>query len=97
MEALKNLVIWNDAAVSSRSEAVTCIGGKALGLHELKSLGINVPGWATITSFMFKQICASDRQMIQLLAQENIEPQEKAVLIREHLKNITLDDTYQKA
>jgi len=96
MEALKNLVIWNDAVVSFHSEAVTCIGGKALGLHELKNLGINVPRWATITSSMFNQVCASDKQMIQLLARENIEPQEKAKLIREHLKNITLDTTYQK-
>ena len=97
MEALKKLVIWDNAGVSFNLKTVTWIGGKALGLHELKSLGINVPAWATITSSMFKQVCTSDRQMIQLLAQENIEFKEKAVLIREHLKNITLEDTYQKA
>jgi len=96
MEAFKKLVIWDNAGVSFNSETVTWIGGKALGLHELKNLGINVPGWATITSSMFKQICASDKQVIQLLAQENIEPQEKAGLIRKRLKNITLDATYQK-
>lgn len=97
MEALKNLVIWDNIAISSSVETVTRIGGKGLGLHELKNLGINVPGWVTITAYMFKKICASDSQMIQVLAQENIEPREKAGLIREHLKNIILGDIYQKA
>jgi pyruvate,water dikinase len=97
VEALKDLIIWSSTAVSFNSEAVTRIGGKALGLYELKSLGINVPGWATITTSMFKQICASDSRMIQLLAQENIEAREKSGLIRKHLKNISLDDACQKA
>ena len=97
MEALNKMVIWNNAGVSFNIETVRCIGGKALGLHELKSLGIHVPAWATITSSMFKQACVSDKQMTRLLAQENIQPQEKATLIRGYLKNITLDDTYQKA
>ena len=96
MEALKNLVIWDNTVIPSSVETVTRIGGKALGLHELKDLGIKVPGWATITASMFKKICASDNQMIQLLVQENIEPKEKAGLIRGHLKNITLDNRYQK-
>ena len=96
MEALKDFIIWNNTAVSSNSEAVMCIGGKALGLHELKNLGINVPSWTTITASMFKQICAGNSRMIQLLAQENIEPKEKSGLIREHLKNISLNDTCQK-
>jgi pyruvate,water dikinase len=95
MESLKQ-IIWDNEAVSPTLETIKSIGGKALGLHELKKIGINVPAWATITSSMFKQICAGDRQLAQLIAQENIKPEEKAVLIRKYLKDIGLDDTYQK-
>lgn len=96
MDALKNLVIWDNAAISSNVETITHIGGKALGLHELKNLGFNVPRWATITALMFKQICASDSRLIQLFGQKDIEPQEKCRLIHVHLKNITLDSVFQK-
>jgi len=97
MDALKNLVIWDNTVISSSAETIMRIGGKGLGLHEVKNLGINVPSWATITAPCFEKICESDSRMIQLLSQENIEPKEKAGLIREHLKNITLGDIYQKA
>ena len=96
MEALKNLVIWDNATISSNVETITRIGGKALGLHELKNLGINVPRWATITTSLFKQICASDSRLIQLFGQKDIQLQEKCRLICEHLKNITLDSVFQK-
>lgn len=92
METLKDLVIWDSASVSADSR----VGGKAAGLRELKTLGINVPRWAAVTSAMFKQICLSDNRMMQLLAGGNIEPREKAGAIREHLKNIALGDDCQK-
>ncbi|OPX30357.1 MAG: hypothetical protein B1H08_01980 [Candidatus Omnitrophica bacterium 4484_171] len=94
MAVLKDLVIWDNAKISSNTATITRIGGKALGLHELKALKINVPHWATITSSIFKQICTADEQMVQLLAQKNIEPKEKAKLIRSHLRNIALNNEY---
>ncbi|MBM3244324.1 MAG: hypothetical protein FJZ15_00830 [Candidatus Omnitrophica bacterium] len=95
MESLKQIV-WDNEPVSPTLETIKSIGGKALGLHELKKLGINVPVWTTITSSVFKQVCASDRQMAQLIAQENIRPEEKAAIIRNYLKSIALNDAYQK-
>ncbi len=95
MEPLKQ-IIWDNELVPTTLEVIKGIGGKALGLHELKKIGVNVPAWATISSSMFKQICANDKKLAQLIAEENINPKEKAALICNHLKNITLDTTYQK-
>lgn len=96
MDALKNFIIWDNEAASCSSDAVACMGGKAAGLYELKDLGIRVPRWAAITTFLFKQICASDIRITQLLGQENMELQEKAGLIRKHLTNISLDGSSGK-
>ena len=94
MESLKQ-IIWGNETVSSSLETTKSMGGKALGLHELKKIGINVPPWATITSFMFKSICQKDNQLIGLLKLEKIDPSKKAKQIRDYLKNVQLDSVSQ--
>lgn len=94
MESLK-LIVWVYDSVSSTPETIKEIGGKALGLHELKKIGIRVPAWATITSAMFKGVCQKDSQLNNLLKLENIDPSEKARQIREYLKDVQLESASQ--
>lgn len=95
MDALENLVIWDTTVISPAREAIMSLGGKALGLHELKNLGINVPHWLTITAAMFKQICVGDKRLNQLLIQENSAPLEKARQLRDYLKEIQLESRFR--
>lgn len=83
-------VVWHNDSIPLTSEAVTTIGGKALGLHELKKIYAGVPLWATITTDFFKGVCKKDQQLQELFAKEYKEPQEKATTIRDYLKNIAL-------
>ena len=94
MESLKQ-IIWDNEPVSLSPETVKMMGGKALGLHELKNIGIPVPLWATITSALFKSICQTDSRLVSLLKLENIEPTEKARQIREYLEGLTLERAHQ--
>lgn len=90
-----NLVVWAQDFVSLSPEAIKEIGGKALGLHELKKIGIPVPVWATITSAMFKSIYQTDSQFNSRLKLENVAPLELAGKIREYLKGIQLAGAHQ--
>ncbi len=94
MEPLK-FVIWDNEEVISSSEAIKLVGGKALGLHELKSIGIIAPSWATISSILFRRICETDRLLTGHFKLKDIKPLEKAGRIRDHLKNIQLETAYQ--
>jgi len=94
MEILKTIV-WAHEPVSWAPETIKDIGGKALGLYELKKIGIRVPVWAVITSAVFKGICQTDSQLNNLLKLKNIEPVEKARQIREYLKCVQLESAHQ--
>ena len=63
-------VVWYKDAVESTDKTIKRIGGKALGLHELRYLGINVPIWATITTDLFRILCESDKKLGQLLSEK---------------------------
>ncbi len=91
MASLKDPVIWDNTAVSSGAETISAIGGKAMGLHELRNSAINVPSWATITAFMFKRFCETDSRMLELLAEGIKQPKDKAGAIREYIKNAVFD------
>lgn len=95
MEALKEFIIWDNQTVAADPQTIKYLGGKALGLHELKSIGITVPPWVTITASLFKHICETDNQLRDRLNLENIPPLEKAGQVRDYLKNIPLDSVSQ--
>ena len=94
MEPLK-FVIWHQDKIYSNEDMVKKIGGKAIGLHELKGLAINVPLWATITSDLFKAICNTDKKLSGLLREEK-ENLQKASSIRNYVKNIKIGTTEEK-
>jgi pyruvate,water dikinase len=92
MGTSKDLVVWDNVVDTSGREAVMSIGGKAMGLHELKNSGINVPRWATVSTSLFRRVCASDAVLTQFLSRQDIEAEPKARMVRDYIKNISLDD-----
>lgn len=89
------LIVWAQDYVSLSPDTIKRVGGKAFGLHELKKAGIQVPGWATITSDIFKGICQTDSHLNNHLKLENIDPSEKARKIREYLQGVQLESANQ--
>jgi len=63
-------IIWNSETQELPSEL---IGGKALGLHKLQNLSLNVPIWATISTEFFAELTAQHVAFQDLLLQENPE------------------------
>lgn len=89
MDTVKS-VIWCSDPIPLGEEAVKKIGGKALGLHSLKQMGIRVPLWATVTSGLFKSICEADTELSAILASKNESPLKKAAFIRDRIRNINI-------
>lgn len=86
----QKLVIWDNESLLFNKETVRLIGGKALGLHRLKSLGITVPAWATLTTLLFQCVCSSDKEIVKLLTGESEDHLKKAALLRERIRSIPI-------
>lgn len=71
------------------------VGGKALGLHQLKSIGAAVPPWATLTTDLFLEVCGADTKLTTFLSADVPEPLKKAERIRERIINMPLPETVQ--
>lgn len=63
-------VIWSDESLSSDNEMISMIGGKAIGLHQLRQQGMAVPIWATLTTSFFQKICSRDKGLTALLTEK---------------------------
>lgn len=96
MDVLTGPLIRDNARISLDTGTAKTIGGKALGLHEIKALGISVPPWDTLTVSFFERICSNDSHLVQLLTKKKIEPREKAESVRQYIKEIQLDDVSSK-
>lgn len=59
------------------------IGGKALGLHQLRKTSLNVPIWATVSTRFFEELTATHPPLQKLLLQEN------APAIRQYIQEIS--------
>lgn len=77
-------IIWNTETQELTPEL---IGGKALGLHELQKIPLNVPMWATISTPFFDQIIKQHPQLQSLLSQEN------GAAIREYIKEASFSQS----
>lgn len=89
---MSKYIVWDSESLGGGNETVTLVGGKALGLHHLKSLGVPVPPWATISTFFLRHICDRDPELQNLLALESAEIPQKGALIRNHLKNMSIPE-----
>ena len=89
---MSRYVVWDTNSLPNDSETVTLIGGKALGLHHLKALGVPVPPWATLSTLFLRHVCEGDTDLQRLLAAECAEIPAKAGLIRDHLKNMPISE-----
>lgn len=73
-------------------DAISLIGGKALGLHQLKSQGIDVPRWATISTRFLQQVSEGKRDLEELLASEDSAFLAKAGRIRDYLSTLSISE-----
>lgn len=89
---ISKYIVWDTEFLGRGNETVTLVGGKALGLHHLKTLGVPVPLWATISTLFLRHLCEGDPDLQKLLAVESAEIAAKALLIRNHLKNMTIPE-----
>ncbi len=89
---ISKYIVWHTESLGHDNETVTLVGGKAIGLHHLKSLGVPVPPWATITTLFLRHIWEGDMELQKLLALESAEIAAKAALIRNHLKSLTIPE-----
>ncbi|MDH4231188.1 MAG: hypothetical protein OEW04_04065, partial [Nitrospirota bacterium] len=89
--SIQQLVVWDGDPVPFTKEAVHLIGGKALGMHQIRHLGITVPQWATLTTLLFRQICDTYREVGDLLAKDIADDFEKAALLRNCIKRMPIE------
>jgi len=86
MENLK-MVIWD----RQKPRDLSLIGGKAYGLHEIKSLNIPVPTWATLTTEFFREVANQDKALSEMLSQESKDRIKQAGIIHDHIINLSLE------
>lgn len=91
MEALRFIILDSDS-IAFDEGSVKIVGGKALGLHQLKSLGIRLPSWATITTGLFRNVFSRYKDLNRLLMSYT-EFSGKAKLIREHLRHLEFESS----
>lgn len=89
---LSRYIVRDTDSLPTDSETVSLLGGKALGLHRLKALGVPVPSWATISTLFLSHVCEGDTELQALLAAEYADIPAKAGLIRNHLKNMAISE-----
>ena len=89
--SIRQLVVWDSDQEVFKDETLRVIGGKALGLHQIRHLGISVPPWATLTTRLFRQICGKNREIADLLVANNARDFEKAALIRNYIQKMPLE------
>jgi pyruvate,water dikinase len=82
-------VIWHDEPIVFDGGVTSLIGGKAVGLHQLQGLQINVPPWATLTTQFFQIHLNLDYKLQGFLSQPHYDPAKKAAMIREHVFQVT--------
>jgi rifampicin phosphotransferase len=85
-------VIWHTDVGETGHPALLLIGGKALGLHELRALDIEVPPWATLTTRFCRQLCAADAELAELLAASGQDSLTKATLLRAKIAALAVND-----
>ncbi len=83
-------IVRDTESPPSGSDAVTLVGGKALGLHRLKALGVPVPPWATISTLFLRHVSEGDGELLTLLATEAAEIPAKAARVRKHLETMAI-------
>lgn len=89
---LSPYVIWDTDPIAPDKEGVSLVGGKALGLHFLKSIGVLVPSWATLSTLFLRQLCKDDEELRELLVAQGQEMTAKAEGIRNHLNKFPVSD-----
>jgi phosphohistidine swiveling domain-containing protein len=89
--SIQHLVVWDSDPVPFTQESVRLIGGKALGLHQIKHLGIRVPQWATLTTILFHHLCGRDNELRELLATSSTDDFKRASLLRNRIKNMPVE------
>src|SRR5438046_489801 len=88
MDALK-FIVWDEELVSTGARTVDLIGGKALGLHQLRAAGIRVPSWGTITAEVWRQIREGSKALTGLLSEKNESSERKAEKVRACVKQLS--------
>lgn len=90
-EASFLFVIGDKDSVPFDDSTVRLIGGKAIGLHRLRHLGIAVPSWSTFTTNLFQRFSDQNDVFRRILADSYSDDEEKATVLRNYLSNIDLD------
>jgi rifampicin phosphotransferase len=67
---------------------ISIIGGKALGLHQLRQQGIAVPIWATLTTEFFQKVCSRDAGLAAVLAEKQADDIAKAEQLRSYIAKL---------
>lgn len=85
-------IVWNTDMVEEQTDSVMLLGGKAMGLHRLRNLGVDVPVWATVTSLFFRHLCSRDAGLQALLCDEEPEISAKAAALHEHIGALSIPE-----
>jgi pyruvate,water dikinase len=86
-----NYIIFDRDKINFNSDISKLIGGKALGLHELKKAGAAVPRWTTLTTVFFAEAGREDEKIKNIFLSEKVDVNKKADRLRNHIKNITFN------
>lgn len=91
----EKLVTWDYEHIQQDRHMILLTGGKATGLYQLQSLGLTVPRWAVLTTFLFGHVCSLDKEIDGLLS-GNLNDERKAYLLRAKIKNVELNESDRK-
>ncbi len=90
----ERIIIWHNDRIKIKPELSSKIGGKALGLHILKSLYRNVPVWGTFTTDFYKSVLLQDKKFIEIIGTDYFDYKQKASVLREYISKFDFDAEY---
>ncbi len=85
------LIVYGTDEIPLTAETVRLVGGKAMGLHEMRRLGMAVPPWATLTTELFRQACFSRDRLQEPLRDPGEEPGERSAALQQAINSMELD------
>jgi len=88
-----SLVVRESDPVPPDREAFRLIGGKALGLHRLRGMGINVPPWATLTTHLFRHVCSRDEELSRLGSGTDQDDTARATRMRSRIEEMPIESS----
>ncbi|MCM8814295.1 MAG: PEP-utilizing enzyme [Candidatus Omnitrophica bacterium] len=91
--AVVKTIVWGNEPVRLTADTVRLLGGKSVGLHELRQNGMCVPDWATLSTEFFANLAHTDRELVRLLGGGSADPAGKAAQVRAYVRQIAWEGT----